>query len=70
MEVPSDVLGRFVAIPKGKDPQGKVYILIDDVIRACLPRAFRGVFDIQSADAYWPIDYCQRGCLDHARRTY
>ncbi|MDA8590197.1 polyphosphate kinase 1 [Luminiphilus sp.] len=52
MEVPSDVLGRFVAIPKGKDPQGKVYILLDDVIRACLPRAFRGVFDIQSADAY------------------
>lgn len=52
MEVPSDVFGRFVAIPKGKDPQGKVYILLDDVIRACLPRAFRGVFDIQSADAY------------------
>ncbi|MDB2380518.1 polyphosphate kinase 1 [Luminiphilus sp.] len=52
MEVPSDVLGRFVAIPKGKDPQGKVYILLDDVIRACLPRVFRGVFDIQSADAY------------------
>ena len=52
MEVPSDVLCRFVAIPKGKDPQGKVYILLDDVIRACLPRAFRGVFDIQSADAY------------------
>lgn len=52
MEVPSDVLGRFVAIPKGKDPQGKVYILLDDVIRACLPRAFRGVFDVQSADAY------------------
>jgi len=52
MEVPSDVLGRFVAIPKGKDPQGKVYILLDDVIRACLPRAFRGVFDIQSADVY------------------
>jgi len=52
MEVPSDVLGRFVAIPKGKDPQGKVYILLDDVIRACLSRAFRGVFDIQSADAY------------------
>ena len=52
MEVPSDVLGRFVAIPKGKDPQGKVYILLDDVIRACLPQVFRGVFDIQSADAY------------------
>lgn len=52
MEVPSDVLGRFVAIPRGIDAIGKVYILLDDIIRACLPRVFRGVFDIQSADAY------------------
>ena len=52
MEVPSDVLGRFVAIPRGRDTKGKVYILLDDIIRACLPRVFRGVFDIQSADAY------------------
>ena len=52
MEVPSDVLGRFIAIPRGRDPKGKVYILLDDIIRACLPRVFRGVFDIQSAHAY------------------
>lgn len=52
MEVPSDVLGRFVAIPRGKDRKGKVYILLEDIIRACLVRVFRGVFDIQSADAY------------------
>lgn len=52
MEVPSDVLGRFVAIPRGRDTKGKVYILLDDIIRACLPRVFRGVFDIQSANAY------------------
>lgn len=52
MEVPSDVLGRFVAIPRGEDARGKVYILLDDIIRACLPRVFRGVFDIQFADAY------------------
>jgi len=52
MEVPSDVLGRFVAIPRGKDPKGRVYILLDDIIRACLPRAFRGVFDIRTANAY------------------
>ena len=52
MEVPSDVLGRFVAIPRGKDPKGRVYILLDDIIRACLPRAFRGVFDIRTVNAY------------------
>ncbi|MEL0153157.1 MAG: polyphosphate kinase 1, partial [Halieaceae bacterium] len=34
MEVPSDVLGRFVAIPRGRDAKGKVYILLDDIIRA------------------------------------
>ena len=34
MEVPSDVLGRFVAIPRGKDRKGKVYILLEDIIRA------------------------------------
>ena len=52
MEVPSDVVGRFVSIPRGRDAQGKVFILLDDVIRACLPRAFRGVFNIESANAY------------------
>ena len=52
MEVPSDVLGRFVAIPRGRDTKGKVGIFFDDIIRACLPRVFPGVFDIQSADAY------------------
>lgn len=52
MEVPSDVVGRFVSIPRGRDAQGKVFILLDDVIRACLPRVFRGVFNIESASAY------------------
>ena len=45
-------MGRFVAIPRGKDRKGKVYILLEDIIRACLVRVVRGVFDIQSADAY------------------
>ena len=52
IEVPTDAVGRFVAIPKGRDPASKVYILLDDIIRACLPQVFRGVFDIESAAAY------------------
>ena len=52
MEVPSDALGRFVAIPRGRDKQGKVFILLDDVIRACLPKVFRGVFTVEAASAY------------------
>ena len=52
MEVPSDALGRFVAIPRGRDKQGKVFILLDDVVRACLPKVFRGVFTVEAASAY------------------
>ncbi len=55
VEVPTDRLSRFVEIPRraGKSGKGsKVFIVLDNIIRACLPQVFRGVFPITEADAY------------------
>ena len=55
VEVPTDRLSRFVQIPRraGKTGKGsKVFIVLDNIIRACLPQVFRGVFPITSAEAY------------------
>ncbi len=55
VEVPTDRLSRFVEIPprKGKGGKGgKVFIVLDNIIRACLPQVFRGVFPITAAEAY------------------
>ncbi len=52
VEVPTDRLDRFVEIPRRKGKQGKVFITLDNVIRACLPQMFRGVFSIDEAAAY------------------
>ena len=52
LEVPTDQLGRFIEIPKRKRRQGRVFIVLDNIIRACLPQIFRGVFEITSASAY------------------
>ncbi|MEM1143540.1 MAG: polyphosphate kinase 1 [Pseudomonadota bacterium] len=52
LEVPTDRLDRFVEIPKFKGQAGRVFIALDNVIRACLPQVFRGVFSIDSAGAY------------------
>ena len=52
LEVPTDRLGRFIEIPTRKRKQGRVFIVLDNIIRACLPQVFRGVFDIQSASAF------------------
>jgi len=54
VEVPTDRLGRFVEIPgrKGKSKQGKVFIVLDNIIRACLPQMFRGVIPVDEAHAY------------------
>ena len=41
--------GKFIR-PKGKS--GKVFIALDNVIRACLPQMFRGVFRIDEVAAY------------------
>ena len=52
IEVPTDRLDRFIPIPKKKGGRGRVYIVLDNIIRACLARTFRGVFEITSASAY------------------
>ena len=53
LEVPSEQLGRFIEIPRHKGRRtGTVYITLDNIIRACLPQVFRGVFDITKVDAF------------------
>lgn len=52
VEVPTDRLSRFVQIPQRKNKKGKVFIVLDNIIRHCLPQVFRGVIDIDSAEAY------------------
>ncbi|GAB5414523.1 MAG: polyphosphate kinase 1 [Congregibacter sp.] len=52
MEVPTDRLNRFVEIPRRKGKSGRVFIALDNVIRACLPQVFRGVVPIDTAQAY------------------
>jgi polyphosphate kinase len=52
VEVPTDRLNRFLEIPKPKGKAGRYFISLDNAIRACLPQMFRGVVDIDSADAY------------------
>ncbi|NQX87993.1 MAG: polyphosphate kinase 1 [Halioglobus sp.] len=53
--VPTDRLDRFVQIPRraGRSGKGsKVFIALDDIMRACLPQMFRGVVPIDSGKAY------------------
>ncbi len=52
LEVPTSSLGRFIEIPRRKRRQGRVFIALDNIIRACLPQVFRGVFDIESIAAF------------------
>jgi polyphosphate kinase len=52
VEVPTDRLDRFVEIPHRKARGGKVFIVLDNIIRACLPQMFRGIIHIDAAAAY------------------
>ncbi|WP_439106734.1 polyphosphate kinase 1 [Congregibacter sp.] len=52
VEVPTDRMNRFVEIPRRKGKSGRVFIALDNVIRACLPQMFRGVLPIDSTAAY------------------
>ncbi len=52
LEVPTNRLGRFIEIPSSGKRQGRVYIVLDNIIRACLAQVFRGVFEIESVSAY------------------
>jgi polyphosphate kinase len=50
--VPTDRLDRFVEIPRRKGKGGKVFIALDNVMRAGLSQMFRGVIPVDSAEAY------------------
>ncbi len=52
LEVPTSSLGRFIEIPSRKRRKGRVYIALDNIVRACLVQVFRGVFEIESVAAY------------------
>lgn len=52
LEIPTDILPRFIAIPSREEHQEKVYIVLDNVIRACLVDVFRFVLPIKKAAAY------------------
>ncbi|QFU75836.1 polyphosphate kinase 1 [Halioglobus maricola] len=52
VEVPTDRLDRFVEIPRRRGKSGKVFIVLDNMMRACLPQMFRGVISIDEAAAY------------------
>jgi len=52
VEVPTDRLDRFIEIPRRKGKGGKVFIVLDNIMRACLPQMFRGVLPVDRAEAY------------------
>ena len=52
VEVPTDRLARFIEVPKRKGRNGKVFIVLDNIIRACLPQMFRGVIPVDEAKAF------------------
>jgi polyphosphate kinase len=52
VEVPTDRLDRFVQIPKKKGKAGKVFIVLENIIRFCMPEVFRGVIPVDKSAAY------------------
>ncbi|WGL18308.1 polyphosphate kinase 1 [Microbulbifer bruguierae] len=52
LEIPTDILPRFIAVPHREKRHEKVYIVLDNVIRACLVDVFRYVLPIEKAAAY------------------
>jgi polyphosphate kinase len=52
VEVPTDRLDRFIEIPRRKGKGGKVFIALDNIVRACLSQMFRGVIPVDDAQAF------------------
>lgn len=52
LEIPSDRIGRFLEIPPRQGQRGRVFIVLENIVRHCLPRVFNGVFPIDYAEAY------------------
>ncbi len=52
VEVPTDRLPRFIEIPRKKGKRGTVFIVLDNIIRFCMPQVFRDVMPISRCTAY------------------
>ncbi len=52
LEVPSERLTRFIELPVRARQRGKVFIVLENIIRHCLPKVFHGIFPIEKAEAY------------------
>ncbi len=52
VEIPTDVLPRFVVLPPGKSRRKKSIIIVDNVIRLCLNELFSGFFEYDDIHAY------------------
>ncbi|MBR9858629.1 MAG: polyphosphate kinase 1 [Gammaproteobacteria bacterium] len=52
VEIPTDVLPRFVVLPPGKSRRRKSIIIMDNVIRLCLNDLFAGFFEYDDIHAY------------------
>ncbi|MBB3046840.1 polyphosphate kinase [Litorivivens lipolytica] len=52
LEVPTNRLSRFISIPSRKGKRGKVMMALENLIRVCLHDVFRGIFQLDSVEAY------------------
>ncbi|MCW8195215.1 polyphosphate kinase 1 [Proteobacteria bacterium 005FR1] len=52
VEVPTDRVPRFIQIPQRKGGKGKVFIVLENVIRHCIKKMFRGVIEIDRIQGY------------------
>jgi polyphosphate kinase len=52
LEVPTDRVGRFVELPPRRGKRGRVFIVLENIIRHSLPRVFHGIFPIDAAEAF------------------
>ena len=52
LEIPSDRLDRFIALPSRSKGRERVFITLDNVIRHCLQDVFMGALPIDTVEAY------------------
>ncbi|CCO45726.1 polyphosphate kinase [Vibrio nigripulchritudo SOn1] len=52
LEIPTDILPRFVMVPEQKGKRRKTIILLDNIIRFCLDDIFRGFFEYRELNCY------------------
>jgi polyphosphate kinase len=50
--IPTDKLGRFITIPRRYSKGKRAYMIVDDIIRFCLPDIYCEVMNVVEASAY------------------